>query len=142
MRYLSLLAAMLASTPVCAAELTDTIKLRPGFALQWQAPGPFKAIALGNPDVVDVRPGQTDKEIVITMKPDGGTTNIILTDKDGNQVANLRVTNPGPQYQIVQSAETGAWQVYRNDDSCHPDCDRNDAPVKPTNKAQPKTVAN
>jgi hypothetical protein len=140
MRYLSLLAAILASTPVWADELTHTLELQPGFTERWQAPGPFKEITPGNPAVVDVRP-LSSQEIMITMKPEGGTTNIILTDEGGKQVANLRVTNPGPQYQIARSAETGGWQVYRNDDKCYPGCERRDTPTKPTNKAPPKAVA-
>jgi hypothetical protein len=144
MRYLSLLAAILASTPVCAAEFTDTIELRPGVVERWQAPRPYSQVYSGDPNVVDVIPGKTRLELIITMKPEGGTTNIVLTDEDGKLIANVLVTNPAPEYQAVRSAETGTWQMYRNDDKCFPVCVRNNAPTKPTKptiKAQPEANA-
>ena len=126
MRYLSFLAAVLASAPVCAAEFTDTIELRPGFTERWQAPRPFKNVILGNPDVVDVVQGQTNQELIISTKPDGGATNIALIDENGEQVANVLVTT-APQYQPARSAVTGRLQVYRNDDKCYPDCTKPNA---------------
>jgi Flp pilus assembly secretin CpaC len=141
MRYLSFLAAVLASAPACAAEFTDTIELRPGFTERWQAPRPFKSVILGNPDIVDIVQGQTNQELIIITKPDGGTTNIALIDENGEKVANVLVINPAPQYQPARSAETGRLQVYRNDDKCYPDCVRltkpNDrAPTKRDDTAQ------
>ena len=94
MRYLILLAAVLASAPACAAEFTNEIELRPGHAESWRAPRAFKNVVLGNSDIVEVVPGQTNQEIIIIMKPDGGTTNILLNDENGKPVANLRVTQP------------------------------------------------
>ena len=126
MRYLSFLAAVLASAPVCAAEFTDTIELRPGFTERWQAPRPFKNVILGNPDVVDVVQGQTNQELIISTKPDGGATNIALIDEHGEQVANVLVTT-APRYQPARSAVTGRLQVYRNDDKCYPDCTKPNA---------------
>ena len=123
MRYLILLAAVLVSAPACAAEFTDKIELRPGHAEPWQAPRPFKNVVLGNPDIVEVVPGQTNQEIIIIMKPDGGTTNILLNDENGKQVANLRVTQPAIQYQPARSAKTGTLS-YRKDPECYPDCVR------------------
>ena len=96
MRYLSFLAAVLASAPACAAEFTHTIELRPGFAERWQAPRPFKNVIVGNPDIVDTVQGQTNQELIIITKPDGGTTNIVLSDENGEQVANLLVTTTAP----------------------------------------------
>jgi Pilus formation protein N terminal region len=121
MRYLSFLAAVLASAPACAAEFTHTIELRPGLAERWQAPRPFMSVFIGNTDIVDAIPGH-NQELIIITKPDGGTTNIALIDENGEQVANVLVTNPAPQYQPARSAETGRLQVYRNDDKCYPDC--------------------
>jgi Flp pilus assembly secretin CpaC len=120
MRYLSLLAAVLASTAVCAAEFTDTVEIPPGFAKRWSAPRPFTSVIVGNPDIVDAK-AETDTEVMIGAKPDGGTTNIILLN-DGEVVANVLVTNPAIQFQAAQSADTGRWQVYRNDDKCYPVC--------------------
>jgi Flp pilus assembly secretin CpaC len=120
MRYLSLLAAVLVSTSVCAAEFTDTLEIPPGFAQRWSAPRPFTSVIVGNPDIVDAK-AETNREVMIGAKPDGGTTNVILLN-DGEVVANVLVTNPATQYQLGRSAETGAWQVYRNDDKCYPVC--------------------
>jgi hypothetical protein len=89
---------------------------------RWQAPRSFKNVILGNPDIVDVVQGQTNRELIISTKPDGGTTNIALIDENGEQVANVLITNPAIQYQPARSAETGRLQVYRNDDKCWPDC--------------------
>ena len=92
MRYLSFLAAVLASAPAYA-QVKDKIELQPGFAERWQAPQPFTKVVVGNPDIVDVVQGPTNQEMNIITKPDGGTTNIVLKDENGNQVANLLVTN-------------------------------------------------
>jgi hypothetical protein len=124
MRYLSLLAAILASTPVCAAEFTDTIEIPPGFNARWQAPRPFAEVLIGHPDIVDAKPANSESEnraLIINMNPkakDG--TNILVLDALGEQVANLRV-NPAhstSQYQGVRNPKTGTWQVYRKEDEC------------------------
>jgi len=121
MRYLSFLAAVLASAPACAAEFTHTIELPPGFTERWQAPRPFNTVILGNPEIVETVQGQTNQELIIIKKPDGGKTNVVLNDENGEQVANVLVTDPTPEYQPARSAETGL-QLYRNDDKCYPDC--------------------
>jgi Flp pilus assembly secretin CpaC len=131
MRYLSLLAAILASTPVCATEFTDTLEIPPGFAKLWAAPRPFTDVMIGNPEIVDAK-AETNQALVISMKkPEGGATNIVLLDGHGEQIANVLVTNPREpavvrtrpiQYQAARSAETGAWQVFRKDDECHRFC--------------------
>jgi formylglycine-generating enzyme required for sulfatase activity len=92
MRYLSLLAAVLASTAVCAAEFTDTVEIPPGFAKRWSAPRPFTSVIVGNPNIVDAK-AETSKEVMIGMRPPGGTTNIILLNID-EVVANVLITSP------------------------------------------------
>ena len=126
MRYLLFLAAVLASAPACAAEITDTITLRPGFTERWLTLRPFKDVIVGNPDIVDTVQGQTNQELIIITKPEGGTTNIVLSDENGEQVANLLVTTT-PGYQPAWSAVTGSLQIYRNDDKCYPDCTKPNA---------------
>ena len=76
-------------------------------------------IVPGNPDIVDVVQGATNQEIIVITKPDGGTTNIVLNDENGKQVANLLVTNA--QYWPARSAKAGTV-VYRKDPECSPDC--------------------
>jgi hypothetical protein len=124
MRYLSLLAAILANTPVCAAEFTDTVEIPPGFAKGWSAPRPFTDVVIANPDIVDAK-AETNQKLIISTKPEGGTTNIVLLDEHGDQVANVLVTNPAIQYQLARGGKTGAWQLYRNEDKCYPVCVRN-----------------
>jgi Flp pilus assembly secretin CpaC len=122
MRHLSLLAAILISTPVCAADFTDTIEIPVGFAKRWSAPRPFTEVVIGNPDVVDAK-AETNQELIISMKsevkPEGGSSNIALLDEHGEQVANVLVTNPATQYQHARNAITGELQLYRNDDKCY-----------------------
>jgi Flp pilus assembly secretin CpaC len=65
---------------------------------------------IGNTDIVDAVPGH-NQELIIITKPEGGTTNIALIDENGEQVANVLVTNPTIQYQPARS-QTG-MQVYR-----------------------------
>jgi Flp pilus assembly secretin CpaC len=135
MRYLSLLAAILASTPVCAAEFTNTLEMPPGFTERWQAPRPFTSVTIGTPGVVDAK-AETDQTLTIS-KEKKGNTNIVLLDAHGDQVANVLVTDPPGeppnvaraahptiQYQVVRSAVTGAWQVYQKEDECYPVCVR------------------
>jgi len=133
MRYLSLLAAILASTPICAAEITCQtaaeftckIVLPPGFAVQWQAPKLFTKLEIGNRHIVDVLVENKVLTIVAKPKPNEtevGTTNILLTDEDGEQVANVLVINTAIHNQLARSAKTGAWQFYRKDDECYPLC--------------------
>jgi Flp pilus assembly secretin CpaC len=127
MRYLSLFAAILASTPVCAAEVTDTIEIPAGFAKRWSAPRPFTDVMIGDPDVVDAK-AETNQSLVINMNPKAKDrkTNIVLLDEHGEQVANVLITNPPTptiQYQAARSDETpGAWQIYRKEDECYRIC--------------------
>jgi Flp pilus assembly secretin CpaC len=122
MRYLSLLAAILASTPVWA-QYTDTIEIPPGFTGRWQAPRPFVNALVGDPNAVEAEP-DNDQQLTIFAKPEGGTTNIVLRDGNGAQVANVLITNPAIQYQPARNANTGELQLYRNDDKCYPICVR------------------
>ena len=124
MRYLIFLAAVLAGAPACATEFTHKLELRPGLAERWQAPLPFKHIVPGNPDIVDVVQRATNQEIIVITKPDGGTTNIVLNDENGKQVANLLVTRPAQdlvQYRAARSDKTGMLR-YRKDPECAPGC--------------------
>ena len=70
MRYLSFLAAVLASAPAYA-QYKDTVVLQPGFAEAWQAPRPFTQVIVGNPEMIDVIQGSTDRQLIITVKPLG-----------------------------------------------------------------------
>jgi Flp pilus assembly secretin CpaC len=69
---------------------TDTvhIDMYPGFAIQYKAPKPFMSAVVGNPAVADAQP-TSDQDLVIQSKPEGGETNIVLTDSNGVRVANV-----------------------------------------------------
>jgi Pilus formation protein N terminal region len=130
MKYLSLLVIILAGTPAYALEFTEPqIEIPPGFSVRWPAPRTFKTVITGNPEVADTLPAGDDK-LVIMMKPDGGTTNFLLLDENGEQVVNLLVTTPKIQYPLAQDSRTKTWQVYKNDDSCFPVCVDKRSPTK------------
>ena len=116
MRYLSFLAAILDSTPVWAAEFTDTIEIPAGFAKRWSAPRPFTDVMIGNPDIVDAKP-DTNQALILNMKVKDGRTNIVLLDEHGEQVANVLVTDLHTmQYQAARSNKNpGTWQIYRKE---------------------------
>ena len=87
--------------------------------MAWQAPQPFARVVVGNPQMVDVILGATNRQLKIIMKPLDektnpvrGTTNILLLDANGNEVRNVLVTNRGFRHELARSA-TGTWQVYR-----------------------------
>jgi Pilus formation protein N terminal region len=133
MKYLSLLVTILAAPSAYALEFTEPVEIPPGFTVRWPAPGQqapaFKTVITGNSDVADAVPAGEDK-LIIVMKPNGGTTNFLLLDESGEQVANLLVTNPKIQYPLAQDSTTKTWQVYRNDDSCFPVCVDKRSPTK------------
>jgi hypothetical protein len=147
MKYLSLLVTILAGTPAYASEYKEPpIEIPPGFTARWPAPGQrapaFKTVIPGNSDVADAVPAGEDKLIII-MKPKGGTTNFLLLDESGEQVANLLVTNPKIQYPLAQDSRTKTWQVYKNDDSCFPVCVDKRSPTKrivARQRAKPQTL--
>jgi len=60
--------------------------------------GPFPSMAATNKHLAQSnksrRRGEATKKREISQKPDGGTTNILLTDENGKQVANVLVSCP------------------------------------------------
>jgi len=95
------------------AKYTEVLNVPPGFVKHWIAPKPFGAVIPGNPDVIDVMVGNTDRELVFMVKPGGGETNILLLDNNGEQVANLLVVNP-PKF-IAPFQGVNGWQVFHKD---------------------------
>ena len=139
MRYLSFLAAILASTPVWAQyTYTNTIDVPPGLSARWSAPEPFANVMVGDPSVVSVE-SDNDQQLTIFAKPNGGTTNIVLLDGNDKQVANILVNAdpyqparnvngracPGPrQTGRDGGCITNELQLYRKDENCYPVCVR------------------
>ena len=92
-----------------------TLEVPPGFVQHWTAPRPFTRVVPGTPEVVEIiSAGATDRELVFTLKPEGGQTNILLLNDDGEQVANLLVINPSQLHTSLQQGQDG-WQIYHKD---------------------------
>src|SRR2546430_16903872 len=86
--------AIICTSPVLAADFAATLQVPPGFVKHWIAPRPFTRVVPGTPEVVEIL-SATGRELVFTVKPEGGTTNILLLDDSGERVANLQVVIPG-----------------------------------------------
>src|SRR5262249_59396517 len=115
MKKLLCLLAITCASPALAADYTTTLKVPPGFVKHWIAPRPFTTVVPGSPDVVEVLSGK-GRELVFMVKPEGGTTNIVLLNDDGEQVANLLIVNPsGPGIDTDVYQGPDGWQVYRTD---------------------------
>ena len=85
-----------------------------GFTMA-RAPRPFTTVVPGTADVVEVLRG-SGRELVFMVKPEGGTTNILLLNDDGEQVANLLIINPsapGIERNLHQGPD--GWEMYRKD---------------------------
>lgn len=128
MKKLLCLLAMTCASPALAADYTATLEVPPGFVKHWIAPRPFTTVVPGTPDVIEVLSG-AGRELVFTVKPEGGTTNIVLLNDNGEQIANLLVTNPSTATQVGQLYHgPDGWQLYRKDINCDLPC------VKPKEK--------
>jgi len=104
-----------AATNQAAAGYTATLVVPPGFVKHWIAPRPFTTVVPGTADVVEVLRG-SGRELVFMVKPEGGTTNILLLNDDGEQVANLLIINPsapGIERNLHQGPD--GWEMYRKD---------------------------
>jgi hypothetical protein len=114
MKKLLCVLAITCASPALAVDYTATLEVPPGFVKHWIAPRPFTTVIPGSPDVVEILSG-AGRELVFMLKPEGGTSNILLLDDNGEQIANLLVFNPGElKTQLRQGPE--GWQVYRKDD--------------------------
>jgi hypothetical protein len=85
----------------------------PGFVRHWIAPRPFTTVVPGTPDVVEILRG-SGRELVFMVKPEGGTTNILLLDGNNERIANLLIVNPPPLETEIHQGPDG-MSVYRKD---------------------------
>jgi hypothetical protein len=139
MKKLVCLLMVSCASPVLAQDFTATLQVSPGHVERWTASRPFKDVIPGNPDIVDVL-ATTDRQLTFIVKPEAGktitttktdtlgplvststttttyprSTNILLLDDNGKQVANLRVVIPGRFTWATLQGPDG-WQVYRKD---------------------------
>jgi Pilus formation protein N terminal region len=107
MKAILLCTAVLFTVPVQAEQAEEiqapysaTITMRSGYVGAYQTTGPVKDVMIGRPDVVDVIP-QSDRVLMLTAKAPG-TTNLLLLDADGKQVANLGIQVIGRDVNRVQ----------------------------------------
>ena len=113
MKKLFCILAISCTSPALAADFTATLQVPPGFVKHWIAPRPFTRVVPGTPEVVEILSAE-GRELVFTVKPEGGTTNILLLDDSGERVANLQVVIPGLFNHDVRQGPDGR-QVYRKD---------------------------
>jgi hypothetical protein len=139
MKKLACLLIVACASPVLAQDFTDTLVVAPGFVEHWRASRPFARVVPGTAEVVEVL-SVTGNELVFMVKPDAGatssttttgafgpfvtastsastslgTTNILLLDDAGRQVANLRIVIPARLNGETRRGPDG-WQVYRKD---------------------------
>jgi Pilus formation protein N terminal region len=109
-KFVCLLAISCAS-PVLAQDFTATLEVAPGFVEHWTAPRPFTRVVPGTADVIEIL-SAVGRELVFTVKPEGGTTNILLLDDNGEQIANLRIIIPA-RFNTEAHQGPDGWQIYR-----------------------------
>ena len=72
---------------------TKKIQLYPGMATHVKLDKSFTAALVGNIALIDALPSNTDKALIVQAKADKeGTTNIILTNENGEMVDSIKVT--------------------------------------------------
>jgi hypothetical protein len=96
-----------------ATDYTDTLQVPPGFVKHWIAPRPFTTVVPGSPDIVEILSG-SGRELVFMVKPEGGTTNILLLNDDGEKIANLMIVIPS-EFETAPYQGSDGWQLYRKD---------------------------
>jgi len=69
---------------------SNVLKVNPGSATNWTAPGAFRSVVAGDAEIADVINGETDRDVVVIAKKEG-ITNFVLLDGEGVVVANLQV---------------------------------------------------
>ena len=69
---------------------SNVLKVNPGSATTWTAPGAFRTVVAGDAEIADVINGETDHDVVVIAKKEG-ITNFLLLDGEGVVVANLQV---------------------------------------------------
>src|SRR5262249_432640 len=101
--------------PAPSAEPVE-LQVAPGYVKHWVAPRPFTPVIPGPSEVVEVLSGAR-QELIFMVKPDVAvppSTNILLVNNDGEVIANLRVTIPGPLTHEYRQGTDGP-QIYRKD---------------------------
>lgn len=109
-KTLVLTVAIIVTSPMTARAQQDvgdvvqaTISLRPGFVALIDFPKPFRTIHVGDPEIADVGPPQSDRRVTIHARKIG-STNIIAQNEAGDVIFEANI--------IVGRAEAGRTQVH------------------------------
>jgi Pilus formation protein N terminal region len=89
-----------AQQPAAAQQVQPThyITMPPGYSIRYEAPRPFASVVAGNTNIAEAVPGQNNRVLVITSKPEvEGQTNFLLVDGSGQEVGNVAVTVTNPE---------------------------------------------
>jgi putative type II/III system pilus formation protein len=81
-------------------QITHTITMRAGYVGSYTSPVPFTSALIGKPEVIDAVP-QSDRTLMLTAKS-AGTTNMLILDERGNEIANIGVQVIGRDVNRVQ----------------------------------------
>jgi Flp pilus assembly secretin CpaC len=94
---------------------THSIEIPPGITIRFESPRPFASVVAGDTRVADAVPGPTDRLLVVTSKVIGAT-NFLLTNGNGQEVANLLVNvtyGEAGRVQIHNKKLVTSYTVYR-----------------------------
>ena len=89
-----------AQQPAAAQQVQPThyITMPPGYSIRYESPRPFASVVAGNTNIAEAVPGQNNRVLVITSKPEvEGQTNFLLVDGSGQEVGNVAVTVTNPE---------------------------------------------
>ena len=107
---------------VSIARADEIIELKPGFAMLLRLQKSFNTVSVGNPEVADVVPFQTERAILLTGKA-AGATNLIVLDEARNEIFNATV--------LVGARDTGKVSSHSRNNlhdywayRCTPICER------------------
>lgn len=114
------LAALGAAAPAMAAEEVIDVTIDFGKVLQLEQSEEEASIIVGNPGIADVEVSPENKRIIVLTGKTAGTTNLILIDKEGNEIANylLRVSSD------IRQLTTVFYGASRQTFSCAPVCEQ------------------
>jgi hypothetical protein len=111
---------LLAST---AAVQAAEVKIPVGHAFNWVGAKPFNTVVVGNPELLEVTPGATNRDLNIaarepTMKeglyvPIAATSNVLLLNGEGDIVDELRVTVTPNEVNTVNIIRGGDFPTRR-----------------------------
>ena len=118
-RYAGIVAVVaLLSAPAAAAPVGEMVEVTIDFAKILRLDEPAATIFIGNPGIADA--SVEDETTVVLTGKTAGTTNLIILDKDGKEMANtvVRVSSD------IQQLTTIFYGRNRQTFSCSPTCER------------------